>query len=405
VTVGEALRRWGRHAQARERLTAAVAVLRDDPDTDTVRALGGLAALEVLAGTPEADDLSAEALALGQDLAADDASLADLFTFRGLWHTSVGRRPEAAAYFREAARLATQADDTTAFGRALLNLSDAITGTDPAAGSEAARTAVTHLRRAGARNHLAVAVTNLAHALLMTGDWDGAETELARTTDGDGLGDIEFLACYQAWLLSLRGDTSAAKSILVGLGYLRASEDPQDQAFVAVTEAFTAAADRQAAAALGCARAALSHAAAMGISADMLLWAWPLAARAAHELADIETTSELLALLDGYRPGQLAPMLRAERDLVRARQTAAADGEPAGAAAFTAAVAALRQKSTPYHLAHGLLDHAEHLLRVGDDEAARAAIGEALEIAQRLRCQPLIDRVESMTAAEPRVLA
>jgi class 3 adenylate cyclase/predicted ATPase len=36
---GGALRRWGHHAQARDQLTAAVEVLRADPDTDTVYAL------------------------------------------------------------------------------------------------------------------------------------------------------------------------------------------------------------------------------------------------------------------------------------------------------------------------------------------------------------------------------
>jgi hypothetical protein len=51
---------------------------------------------------------------------------------------------------------------------------------------------------------------------------------------------------------------------------------------------------------------------------------------------------------------------------------------------FTAAIAGLRQHSTPYYLAHGLLDHAQHLLRTGDDETARAEIGEAAGIAERL---------------------
>ena len=113
---GQALRQWGRHAQAREQLTAAVAVLRDDPDTDTVRALGELATLEVFAGSPAADALSAEALALGQDLAVDEATLAGLFTTRGICHGFAGRRPQAAAYLREAARLAGQAGDTVRSG-------------------------------------------------------------------------------------------------------------------------------------------------------------------------------------------------------------------------------------------------------------------------------------------------
>jgi hypothetical protein len=79
----------------------------------------------------------------------------------------------------------------------------------------------------------------------------------------------------------------------------------------------------------------------------------------------------LLTLLDAYQPGHLAPMLRAERDLARAR-VAASDGDPSAAAAFAAAISNLRELSTPYHLAHGLLDHTEYLTRDGDAEAGRA---------------------------------
>jgi class 3 adenylate cyclase/predicted ATPase len=401
---GQALRFWGRHAQAREQLTAAVAVLRENPDADTVRALGELARLEVFAGAPGADALSAEALALGQALAVDDATLAGLFSTRGICHTTAERRPEGAAYLREAARLAGQAGDTVQLGRALGNLADAITGTDPAAGAEAARAAAAHLRQAGDRHLLALAVENLINALLMTGDWDTADAELAQATGTDGLADIEHLACYQAWLAALRGDTPAAQAILAGLGDLRASEDPQDKTIIAVAEAFTAAAHRQPDAALRRARAVLDDADALGIGADLMRWAWPLAARAAWDLSDTATTAGLLALLDRYPPGQLAPMQRAERDLARARLTIAGTGPDTGAA-FTAAITGLRQHSTPYHLAHGLLDHAEHMLRTGDDEAARTAIGEAREIAQQLRCQPLGDRAETIQPTRPRTAA
>jgi class 3 adenylate cyclase/predicted ATPase len=401
---GEALHRWGRHGEAREQLTAAVTVLRENPGTDTVQALGELAALETVAAAPEAGALSAEALALGQALAVDDATLAYLFITRGICHALAGRRPEAAAYYREAARLAEQAGDTAGLGRALLNLSDAVTGTDPAAGAEAARAAAAHSRRAGARPLLAVGVTNLAAALLMLGDWDTAEAELAQALDADGLGSIEYLACYRAWLAALRGDTPTAHAILAGLGDLRASEDPQDQAVIAVVEAFTAAARGQPAAALGHARAILDEDSALGISHEYLRWAWPLAARAAHDLSDTATAAGLLAILDGYRPGELAPMQRAERDLARVR-LAAPDGDPEAGTALAAAVAGLRQHSTPYHLAHGLLDHAAHLLRTGDDGAAAAATGEAAGIAERLGCQPLLDRAETIQPARPRTAA
>ena len=169
-------------------------------------------------------------------------------------------------------------------------------------------------------------------------------------------------------------------------------------------EAFTAAARRQPAAALRHARAALDQADVVGISHEYLRWAWPLAARAAYDLADTAAAAGLLAMLDGYQPGQLAPMQRAEGDLARARLIAA-DANPAASPAFAAAIAGLRQHSTPYHLAHGLLDHAAHLLLAGDDEAAAAATSEARGIAGRLRCQPLTDRAEAIQPARPRTAA
>ena len=65
---GRALRLRGRHAEARDQLTAAVDVLNADPDADTVQALEQLAVLEVFAGSPDADALTTEALTLGQAL-------------------------------------------------------------------------------------------------------------------------------------------------------------------------------------------------------------------------------------------------------------------------------------------------------------------------------------------------
>jgi hypothetical protein len=107
-------------------------------------------------------------------------------------------------------------------------------------------------------------------------------------------------------------------------------------------------------------------------------------------------------LLDSYQPGYLVPMLRAERDLARAR-LADHDGDQAAAAAFISAISSLRELSTPYHLAGGLLDHAECLTRHGDAAAAAQATSEARDIARRLRCQPLLDRAADMAPAESRM--
>jgi hypothetical protein len=94
-------------------------------------------------------------------------------------------------------------------------------------------------------------------------------------------------------------------------------------------------------------------------------------------------------------------MLRAERDMARARQdTARQDTARQDTGQLAAAITGLRELSTPYHLAHGLLDYAQVLSRQGDTEAAAAAVDEATAIAVQLRCQPLLDRAAEAKPGE-----
>jgi class 3 adenylate cyclase/tetratricopeptide (TPR) repeat protein len=396
---GQALRLWGHMAEARDQLTSATGVLRADPDRDTVRALDQLATVAVFSGSPDGDQLSAEALTLGQDLDVDASLLSSLFRTRGIFMGLAGRRAQAIAYLQESARLATQAGDNLSLGRTLNNLSHALATTDLAGAAEAARTAAGHLRRAGARDYLAITVFNLAQVLLMLGDWDAAEAELAQGADADGLAGNEAIIACQAWLAALRGDADRAESLLTAVPDLRASEEPQSQALVAAGEVFIATAAGRPEVTLRRARAALAHAGALGATHEVTRWAWPVAARTAWELDDPATTEELLTMLDVLQPGRVAPMLRAERDLARAR-LAADDG-----AGLAAAITGLRELSTPYHLAHGLLDYAAVLTRRGEAEAAAQAVDEATAIAVRLRCQPLLDRAAELKPGEPNLTA
>jgi class 3 adenylate cyclase/tetratricopeptide (TPR) repeat protein len=396
---GQVLSHWGRFADAREQLTAAAEILRADPDIDTVRSVRHLAVVEASVGSADADGLSAEALTLGQALGVSDRELSELFRARGIYLLGTNRRPEAAAYYRESARLADQVGDGKSLGLALLNLADVVMATDPETAAETARAAAGHLRRAGDRSALAFAIVNLAQALTMLGDWDTAEAEVTQAADSDALADYELLTCQRAWLAALRGDVHAAQAVLAGLTDLPASEDPQDRAMVSVVESLTAVARLEPQAALRHARAALAHVGALGMSHDCVRWAWPLAARASHELRDNTATNELLALLGSWQPGHLPPMLRAERDLTLAR-LAAADHDPSATAAFATAISSLRELSTPYHLAHGLLDYAQHLINPPDPAAAGLAVDEARGIAERLRGQPLLDRAADLRDAE-----
>jgi class 3 adenylate cyclase/predicted ATPase len=402
---GTALRRWDHLTDARDQLTAALAVLRAQPDTDTVAALGELARLEVSVGSRDAGRLTTEALALARALSTGPGQFASLLVSRAFYLDTAGRGPEAVACFREAVRLAEEAGDSTLLGNVLFNLANALLSTDPATAAETARTAAGHLRRTGDRHYLAYAIANLTGALLRLGDWDAADEELTHAADADGLADVEYLNESRSWLAALRGDAHTAATMLAILPEtMRASENPGNQADISTLEAFIAAARHLPHEALHHARAVLSLVGALGITQEDIQWAWPLAARIAHDLGDTAALSELFALLDAYQPEQLPPMLRAERDLARARR-AASHSDPAATEFFAAAIASLRERSTPYHLAHGLLDQAADFASKEDMQAARAAIGEARGIAQRLRCQPLLDRVGTIQPAKPRTPA
>ena len=92
-------------------------------------------------------------------------------------------------------------------------------------------------------------------------------------------------------------------------------------------------------------------------------------------------------------------MQRAEARLIEAR-LAAADHHDDAADRFDVAIDALRSMSTPFHLAHGLLDHAAFLIERGETESADLAIGEARVVADRLGCRPLLARADRLTAVE-----
>jgi uncharacterized protein HemY len=127
---------------------------------------------------------------------------------------------------------------------------------------------------------------------------------------------------------------------------------------------------------------------------EVIVWSWPVAARAAYTMGDEDVTDELLALLDAHPIGHLPPLLRAERDLARARQSGARAEQDADAR-FATALTMLRRLTSPFHLAHGLLDHADHLTKSGDLAGAAPLIEEARAIAERLRAQPLLQRADN----------
>ncbi|MGH8862406.1 MAG: hypothetical protein ACRDVG_14455, partial [Jatrophihabitantaceae bacterium] len=392
---GRSLAGARRFSEARELLEPALAVLRSDSDADTVMAMNELTMIESLGGGPDSERLSLETLVLGQRVGVDPELLAALFISRGIGLILADRHDEAIAHLAYAVELSQRETDGVQWGRALVNLSGALQTTDPRAAAEQAARACEHFRRIGFRFWLGVALGNLAGAMLWTGDWDAADETLGRALLDDGLDELHDLNQLRAHLAALRGDLATAREI-VAVADFDTSEDAQDRAYSALIRASIAAAAGRPAEVMRHGRTVLALIDAIGIRHEVAIWAWTLTARAAHDLRDLDAVDTLLTELDAHPVGQLPPMLRAERDLVRAR-VAGANGSPDVPAAYAAAVTALRRVGSPYHLAHGLLDHAEYLTRTGEHVAASTLATEAREIAERLGARPLLERAARAT--------
>ena len=395
---GNVLLAAGRYGAARIELVQALEVLRPEPDEDTVTALGNLAALEVRSGNPvEGDRLAAEGLALGQALGVDDQRSRRPLHLQGHGRDVANRQVEAAGYYETAARLAERAGDLGALSRAQLNLADALVRSDPHSAVEAARSAADHARDGPVSAYrLGVAVANLAVALVELDQWDEAEAVVHEAVQVEHLGH-ELVHCVSGvvgWTARRRRWGRAA---------LEAGAPPIARAKIRKRRPRPVSSKPLWLSPPGISIGALAHAmgvlesgAALGIGHDFQRWAWPLAARTARRLRDEEALGALVAMLDAQPVGYLPPVLLAERQLVGA--LAAADAHRPDALALVAdAVAALRKAGNPYQLAHGLIDYAEMLLRDGED--GPDALAEARQIAEGLRCRPLLERADASTAS------
>jgi class 3 adenylate cyclase/tetratricopeptide (TPR) repeat protein len=401
----EQFRAAGQPEQGLALLPEALAVLRTEPDADTVKALEVLALLEPLRGNDAAAELaSAEALALAQDLDLPDATLAQLFITRGIGHGFAGRHAQALANVREGLRLAERAQDNLATSRALLNLGDVLLTTSAREAAEASRSAGAQARRRGNPYMLSNATCNLMQALLVLGEWDEIEHVYAMASDLEGA-DSVLLAYGVVLLRSFRGDTAGLAPLLPAMEQWQDAEDPQDASEAATALAAAAACSGDHAGALRHAEQALAHAPTLGTRHDGVRWAWSLAAEAAFSLGRPNEVGRLLEWLDDRPPGQIPRVLRAERMRFRARSKVERN-EPA-AAAFDEAITALREVGSPYHLAVGLLDSAEHLVATRSVEAAALRLAEAQAIALGLGAAPLLERAGRIpgVSAEQRVAA
>ena len=139
ATAGETLQMWGHHAEAREQLTEALEVLRAEPDTDTVRALGQLAALEVFAGSPERRRRSPSRRSRSaRPWPSAPRGSPACSAIRGICLYMSGRQIEAVAYLTQRSNSPRRRATTRSWAACCSTCRSCWAGTDPAAAAEGA---------------------------------------------------------------------------------------------------------------------------------------------------------------------------------------------------------------------------------------------------------------------------
>jgi predicted ATPase len=384
------------------RLEAAVALLRraaeefadlgDDPGLTAV--LAQLARTEML----RQEDLAGAIALADRGLAlAEKLDLvpivADLLITRGTALSSLGRTYEGLGAIEAGRLLAAENGLVTTEARALTNVSGPLLDHDPRATLEAARAAVALARRIGSRPAESMAVSNLAEAARLTGDWDLAVRELRRL-EASPSEELRILVLVSLVVFAAaRGEDVAERVEQVRSIQRSRLEDgePEFEAFLHGLEAAVAGpAGRYGEAARAMIAAArLDPYNATTDYGEAIVWA--LLAR------DPDLVRETLAGLDGT--GAHGNMVTLSRRLGRAGLAALEGRTDEARSLFREVGDAYRRAELPYPVARTGLVMAVCLDPSLPD--VRAATDEARAIFERLGAGRLIERLDEALALGP----
>jgi class 3 adenylate cyclase/tetratricopeptide (TPR) repeat protein len=202
-----------------------------------------------------------------------------------------------------------------------------------------------------------------------------------------------------AELRSFRGERAAAEALLHVWDGLEDSDDPQRRAVYWMTRARIELAAGDHAAALEDAQRVLDEREELGITNFSVKEAFGEALEASIALGDRERVQAVMGLLQGLRPGERTPFLRALTSRFGAH-LAAMRGEDPGPG-LAAAVEIFRDLGWRFHLAVVLLERAERLAAQDRSEEAVEPLEEARVIFEDLGARPFLERLEKVPVPVP----
>jgi class 3 adenylate cyclase/tetratricopeptide (TPR) repeat protein len=384
----------GRSLEAIPRMEAALSVLASEEDMQEQVGLLAheLARAQFLTGSVDAAGRRIElALSIAEAYGLPEL-LANALQTKALVLGSKGRPTEALVLTEHALVLATRNDLSGVALRAYNNLAEVLADQDRYQEAlEVVDRGLDHARRIGDRRLEWTLVTNQIERLLMLGRWGEAAARAAEPEyDGD-LAAVDLVEVEVA-----RGHLAEAGEALE-----RIPQDEADlewRAYHNYARALLLHARGQPAEALAVARVTVDARHELGLMGVVKL-VMIEAIAAALDCGDLAEAEALLAIIEGLRPGELGPFLRANGLRLRARLDAQRGLDDGGEERFGGASGGFRELGTPFWLAVTLLEHAEWRSGRGDDAAALVA--EAREIFAKLGATPWLERLARLETTPP----
>jgi class 3 adenylate cyclase/tetratricopeptide (TPR) repeat protein len=393
----------GRAQQSIDRLERAFAAVKsDDPDADSAELAERLGRFLAVIGEERAIDHLEYALGAAERLDLPEV-LAQALSSKGVWLLQRDRLYEARVLLRASMEIALAHDLHHTALRSNNNLGVVLEAADEFAEDVVlGDRGIALARRIGDRRWEAGIVGGAIVALVMLGRWDEA---LLRASEAESLATSSFASNLILTILPVhcqRGELERARELFER--YADESDVAQSILAQALAEATLLLAEGRVAEA----RAAAEHALALceepgGSAVTGLPYKQATEAVFESALAGADTVRarQLLSTLEGLRPGERTPLLRAQEARFRAR-LAAADGVGDPARAFTVAASLFRGLETRPLLAATLVEHGEWLAGEGREADASVPLAEAGEIFTDLQARPWLERIDAARAPAAR---
>ena len=401
AVLGEVVWRLGSLEDALERMERAFAVLsRDRPDAVFANLAAELGRLHYFKGE---QDLATErvdaALEVAESIPLTEV-ISQALNTKGIILTSKGRPYEGFGLLRYSLEVALENDKPSAALRAYNNLAELLVGRDRLEESlDHYERGLALAARAGNSLWQNLLLEAIPYPLFMLGRWDEALERAEELPDWAGSLELSALLTALPTICVNRGEEKIFERVRqLGLATEEDSADVQRAGGRAALMAVVERAEGRHEEALASAEGAFDAGLKMGTDSPLVRIGFSEAVDAALALEDLAETEKLIGVVDGLRPGEVWPSLRALRDRAQAR-LGAARGETDGVElSFRAAAAQFRAIGVPYWLAGTLTEHGEWLARRGRSDEAGVLLDEAHAIFERLQAKLWLERLDAVPA-------